>query len=46
MLGVLAVIGVLSVGGLVGYSKAIERYKVNETINHNKRAGFIPALFN
>lgn len=34
MLGVLAVIGVLSVGGLVGYSKAIERYKVNETINH------------
>ena len=34
MLGVLAVIGVLSVGGLVGYSKAIERHKVNETINH------------
>lgn len=34
MLGVLAIIGVLSVGGLVGYSKAIERYKVNETINH------------
>ena len=33
MLGVLAIIGVLSVGGLVGYSKAMERYRVNETIN-------------
>ncbi len=33
MLGVLAIIGVLSVGGLVGYSKAIGRYRVNETIN-------------
>ena len=33
MLGVLAIIGVLSVGGLFGYSKAIERYRVNETIN-------------
>ena len=34
MLGVLAIIGVLSVGGLAGYSKAVERYKINETINH------------
>ena len=33
MLGVLAIIGVLSVGGLVGYSKAMERYRVNETVN-------------
>ena len=33
MLGVLAIIGVLSVGGIVGYSKAMERYRVNETIN-------------
>ena len=33
MLGVLAIIGVLSVGGLVGYSKAIDRYRINETIN-------------
>ena len=33
MLGVLAIIGVLSVGGLVGYSKAMERYRVNETMN-------------
>ncbi len=33
MLGVLAIIGVLSVGGIAGYSKAMERYRVNETIN-------------
>lgn len=33
MLGVLAIIGVLSVGGMVGYSKSMERYRVNETIN-------------
>ena len=34
MLGVLAIIGILSIGGLAGYSKAMERYRVNETINH------------
>ena len=33
MLGVLAIIGVLSVGGIAGYAKAMERYRVNETIN-------------
>ena len=33
MLGVLAIIGVLSVGGIVGYTKAMERYRVNETVN-------------
>lgn len=36
MLGVLAIIGVLSVGGLAGYSKAMEKYKLNkfsESIN-------------
>lgn len=32
MLGVLAIIGVLSVGGIVGYSKAMEMYKVNKII--------------
>ena len=30
MLGVLAIIGVLSVGGIAGYSKAIEKYKINK----------------
>ena len=33
MLGVLAIIGVLSVGGIAGYSKAMEKFKVNKTIN-------------
>ena len=31
MLGVLAIIGVLSVGGIAGYSKAMETYKINKT---------------
>ncbi|MBQ8870025.1 MAG: hypothetical protein IJ019_01455 [Alphaproteobacteria bacterium] len=30
MLGVLAIIGVLSVGGIAGYSKAMEKYKLNK----------------
>lgn len=30
MLGVLAIIGVLSVGGIAGYSKAMEQYKINK----------------
>ena len=33
MLGVLAIIGVLSAGGLAGYSKAMFKHRVNETIN-------------
>ena len=32
MLGVLAIIGVLSVGGIAGYSKAMMKYRVNKTI--------------
>ena len=32
MLGVLAIIGVLSVGGIAGYSKAMEQFKINKTI--------------
>ena len=32
MLGVLAIIGVLSVGGIAGYSKAMQRYRVNKAI--------------
>ncbi|MBP5215610.1 MAG: hypothetical protein J6039_03525 [Alphaproteobacteria bacterium] len=34
MLGVLAIIGVLSVGALAGYSKAMTKYRVNKTIDH------------
>ncbi len=33
MLGVLAIIGVLSVGGIAGYSKAMEMYKLNKALN-------------
>ena len=33
MLGVLAIVGVLSVGGIQGYSKAIEKIKVNKTLS-------------
>lgn len=32
MLGVLAIIGVLSVGGIAGYSKAMTKFKINKTI--------------
>jgi type II secretory pathway pseudopilin PulG len=33
MLGVLAIIGVLSVGGIAGYTKAMNTYKINNTLN-------------
>ena len=33
MLGVLAIIGVLSVGGIAGYSKAMMRIRINKTID-------------
>ena len=32
MLGVLAIIGVLSVGGIAGYGKAMEKFKVNKIV--------------
>jgi len=32
MLGVLAIIGVLSVGGIQGYSKAMTKFKINKTM--------------
>ncbi len=38
MLGVLAIIGVLSAGGLAGYSKAMFKHRMNETINITTRA--------
>ena len=31
MLGVLAIIGVLSIGGIAGYSKAMTKYRINKT---------------
>ncbi len=33
MLGVLAIIGVLSVGGIAGYSKAMNKYKLNKFVD-------------
>ena len=33
MLGVLAIIGVLSVGGIAGYTMAMNKYKANEVLN-------------
>ena len=48
MLGVLAIIGVLSVGGIAGYSKAMHRYRINKTIEQitliagNIRSFFAP----
>ena len=33
MLGVLAIIGVLSVGGIAGYGKAMEKFKVNKIVD-------------
>ena len=33
MLGVLAIIGVLSVGGIAGYSKAMSKYRTNKSID-------------
>ena len=33
MLGVLAIIGVLSIGGIMGYSYGMDKYRANETIN-------------
>ena len=33
MLGVLAIVGVLSIGGISGYSKAMSKYKINKTLD-------------
>ena len=33
MLGVLAIIGVLSIGGIAGYSKAMAKYRINRVID-------------
>ncbi len=38
MLGVLAIVGVLSVGGITGYSKAMMKFKINKTIDQISQA--------
>ncbi|MBQ8672148.1 MAG: hypothetical protein IJ525_06475 [Alphaproteobacteria bacterium] len=46
MLGVLAIIGVLSVGGIAGYSKAMTKYRINKTIEQiTLIAGNVRAFF-
>ena len=46
MLGVLAIIGVLSVGGIAGYSKAMMQYKINKTTDQiSQIVGNIRTLF-
>ena len=46
MLGVLAIIGVLSVGGIAGYSKAMMKYKINKTVDQiSQIVGNVRTLF-
>jgi len=46
MLGVLAIIGVLSVGGIAGYSKAMTQYKINKTADQvTQIVGNVRTLF-
>ena len=43
MLGVLAIIGVLSVGGIAGYTQAMKKYKINEALNEISMAAVLCA---
>ena len=38
MLGVLAIIGVLSIGGLAGYTMAMNRHRANTVLDYGQRA--------
>ena len=40
MLGVLAIVGVLTVGGIAGYSKAMEKFKMNQLIEEYRNVVF------
>ncbi len=41
MLGVLAIIGVLSIGGIAGYTMAMNRYRANEILNAASMLGVV-----
>lgn len=41
MLGVLAIIGVLSIGGLAGYTMAMNRYRANAVLDYVARCAVI-----
>ncbi len=41
MLGVLAIIGVLSIGGIAGYTMAMNRYRANEVLDAASKVAII-----
>ncbi|MBE6449422.1 MAG: hypothetical protein E7013_01820 [Alphaproteobacteria bacterium] len=41
MLGVLAIIGVLSIGGLAGYTMAMNRHRANSVLEYVSRCGVL-----
>lgn len=46
MLGVIAIVGILTVGGIVGFSKAMEKWRINKTANQiSYIVGHIRALY-
>ena len=46
MLGVLAIIGVLSIGGIAGYTMAMNRYRANEIIDTASKTAIIAMTAN
>lgn len=46
MLGVLAIIGVLSIGGIAGYTMAMNRYRANEIIDTASKTAIIAMTSN
>ncbi|MBR4927737.1 MAG: type II secretion system protein, partial [Alphaproteobacteria bacterium] len=46
MLGVLAIIGVLSIGGIAGYTMAMNRYRANEVLNAASQLAVIAETMN
>ncbi len=46
MLGVLAIIGVLSIGGIAGYTMAMNRYRANEVIDAASKMAIIAMTAN
>ena len=43
MLGVLAVVGVLSAGGIAGYTYAMDRHRTNEVLNEASKGAVVVA---
>ncbi len=46
MLGVLAIIGVLSIGGIAGYTMAMNRYRANELIDAASKVAIVAMTAN